>query len=194
MSSASHAAIALAQELTGVIRFSGVRSVVQENVLEHIGFCALYALTLGMKACSAGYTCSLVEVLARAIVHDIEEGETGDIQRKTKYATKEIHSALENLAEVKAKTVMQALGLPYHFWENSKADDMEGAIVRLADLAAVVSKIEQEYVTLGNKSFKGVRDDIRVLIANHLASPWPKEKLLRDELLALAAKLERTMP
>ena len=94
--------------------------------------------------------------LERATFHDVDEVVTGDIPRPTKYFSKESEKIFNEIAEQGIGQIIEELdiggiGLKIKAnWESAK-DGPEGSIVAIADLAAVVYKIWEEVVLLGNK-------------------------------------------
>ena len=96
--------------------------------------------------------------LKKAVFHDVDEVVTGDIPRPTKYFSNESKDIFDKIASQGINQIISELDIKNNegsreieaLWKNSKNDD-EGRIVALADLAAVVYKIWEEVILLGNK-------------------------------------------
>jgi 5'-deoxynucleotidase YfbR-like HD superfamily hydrolase len=94
----------------------------------------------------------------KAVFHDVDEVVTGDIPRPTKYFSNESKQIFDKIASQGMKQIISELDIKNQsssqeiekLWKNSKDGD-EGRIVALADLAAVVYKIWEEVMLLGNK-------------------------------------------
>jgi putative hydrolase of HD superfamily len=148
----------LLNNLSNVYRWNNCYCSKQENVLEHSGFVSLYALRLGIKhdVLSAG-------LLIKALVHDLDEAITGDIVTPTKYSSVDLLNQIKLLESRSSKKISDEYfdGKVFDYWVNSKdITSIEGSIVKLADSAAVVYKIWQEYNN-GNKSFGKYIPNIR---------------------------------
>ena len=149
-------------QLAAVGRFSRDHMLKRESVLEHIGFVCLFSVFLGKKI-EEGSTIKLDfgSLLTRAALHDIDEVIFGDIPRTTKYFSKEI-SAQFKIEEKKAILHLEKwLGVQFfEDWAEAKDSSIEGKIVALADLAAVVYKLWSEVSLYGNLSFKRIAQEL----------------------------------
>ncbi len=130
-----------------VIRFGTCHRVRDENVAEHSYFTAFYAMIIGRALdISDGH---MAELLQRALIHDIEEAESGDFSRPFKYSTRELKAALDVAAEesmVKILSPMvevnEVIDLT-KMWKRSKKD-MVGAILDFSDFLSVLSYVVGE--------------------------------------------------
>ena len=149
------------KRLSYVTRWSKMRCINEESVLEHTGFVAVYSLYLAYK-----YGADIGDTLERAVVHDLEEIETGDIPTPTKYSSPEMTECMDRFARISANKIsIEAFnGKMYHPWQTAKDKSTKaGMIVSIADAAAIVYKIRQE-VSLGNKEFLKYIDNSRVCL------------------------------
>ena len=134
-------------------RFSQTKLVNPESVLEHHGWVAFTAFALAHKLNGFSEGFDLYEILARAIVHDVDEVGTGDIPRPTKYANDTVHSEINMIATAYVHNLTEELGLPElkTHWANAKRD-RSGAVIALCDGLSVLFKVWQEAVLFGNLS------------------------------------------
>lgn len=143
----------IAFQLSSVSRYSRDHLLKPESVLEHIGFCLVYAALLADRLENKGMTVARGVLMKNIAFHDIDEAILGDIPRTTKYFSEELRSAMKN---VEAETVTRLDGWLHSRlkapWHAAKHGD-EGAILRVVDLAAVVYKNWTEVVLLRNRSF-----------------------------------------
>ena len=126
-----------------------------ESVAEHSHHVALLTLAIGLWVeAVSGTGFDMRKALMRAILHDIEEAVTGDFPRPFKYSDPRLHAMLEEAGDRAARSVAeaifprtgpdpdvaseQAMTVLRH-WEMSKANDVEGRTVRLADYLSVLS-------------------------------------------------------
>ena len=179
----------LARKLASVRRFSRDFSINEESVLEHIGFCALYALQVAHRMKAQGLKVDMAILLQKAILHDVEEADTGDINRKAKYHSAETRSALAEFENQIAQGIFSRVFswdlLP--LWKEAK-EGTEGAIVQLADYAAVAFHVSNEVFLLGNRSFIRVQEEARKFIS--AAIEKERDPLFADELQRIKSTLE----
>lgn len=101
-------------------------------------------------------------LLQRALVHDADEPAIGDIQRLVKYSSKELHDNLEELADTTMQNISNSLDgtlYTYLLWKEAKYDDLEGWILRLADILSVSNKVVKEVIYNHNLRFLKVADE-----------------------------------
>src|SRR5262245_28190136 len=85
----------LVSGLSGVQRFSMLKMVHKDTVLEHTGMMACFAFALGTRLnLLPGYRFNMGLLLAKATVHDWDECFTGDIARPTKYFSTTLRNEL----------------------------------------------------------------------------------------------------
>ena len=162
----------LSANLSSTKRYSQIHLHVPESVLEHTGFVSLmsYILVLEINSRqSAGHEpIPVVDVMEKALLHDIEEVVSGDVPRTTKYFSPQIRQNFEEVEEHGIKHVLSNLGYAessaigeriLQAWKTSK-DDSSGLIVKISDLLAVVYKVWWETIQMGNLN---VLDNITTL-------------------------------
>jgi 5'-deoxynucleotidase YfbR-like HD superfamily hydrolase len=140
-----------------ISRYSQSYLLKPENVLEHTGFVAMLAYSIGVRLVIAGERIDFGKLLSKAVVHDMDEVITGDIPKTTKYANSTLSSLIhqfedENMQKVSADVFCSMK--PYIDWKEAKDDTKEGMIIRLCDSLAVVYKAWHEWIFLGNRSIK----------------------------------------
>ena len=147
----------VSQSLSSINRYSQINLLHPESVLEHTGFVCLFTYLMCEELnsiCDDEVYTGLA--LERATFHDVDEVVTGDIPRPTKYFSKESEKIFNEIAEQGIGQIIEELDVGdigkkiKRSWENSKSGP-EGSVVAIADLAAVVYKIWEEVVLLGNK-------------------------------------------
>jgi len=155
--------LTVARQLASVRRYSRDFSIAPESVLEHLGFCVIFCLHIGMRLQNEFRDVDIGNLLTRAALHDIEEAHTGDIPRNTKHANAKTKAAFDGVAEAAAIEICETnFGgrEMYNIWCDAKKDDtIEGKIVALSDYAAVTYQVSNEIYKLGNNSFARVRDE-----------------------------------
>jgi 5'-deoxynucleotidase YfbR-like HD superfamily hydrolase len=184
----------LTRKLASVRRFSRDFSINEESVLEHIGFCALYSLHVASRLTrDKGVYVDRSILLQKAILHDVEEAETGDINRKAKYYSKQTREALAEFESDAAMKICSELfdHFSLNLWRNAK-DGLEGKIVKLSDYAAVAFHIANEMYGLGNWSFNRVKTEACEFIDEALATE--EDELFIDELKYIRRVLTGDMP
>jgi len=149
-------------QASNVKRYSRDFMFKEESLLEHIGFTAMFCMIIGRRLRAQGHLVSMSSLLEAAVIHDVEEILTGDLPRPTKYSDPQVKAGLkayERRCVERLQAVMKVEILKD--WENAKDGDLEGRIVAVADIAAVVYKTMVEVAMFGNKSFLRVSEEIR---------------------------------
>ena len=145
---------AAVQQLGSITRFSKDRIVNAETVLEHTGFVCLMAYIIGRHMRDSAI--DWAKLLRRATVHDMDEIYTGDVARVTKYSSPEMSALFRNIENQSIRKLNELLGFADNEmcddWMFAKDGDLEGTIIRAADLIAVVYKSWQEIELSGNLS------------------------------------------
>lgn len=126
-----------------VTRFATCHKVHNENVAEHGYFVALYAMAI---ADSIPEEVDQRKLLRRAILHDMEEGRTGDFPRPFKYSSESLRQKLEEAAVGAFDYMAMAIHGPGTVairwsaeWSSAKDQSLEGRILAFADYLAVLS-------------------------------------------------------
>ncbi|CAH9017206.1 putative HD domain protein [Vibrio phage 150E35-1] len=151
--------LVIANKLATTRRYSNSRLIQDENLLEHVGFVSFFALTTARELNSVKpNSIDMAEVLEKAILHDLEECETGDTPRPTKYYSKEVRQAFEVVESAGVDKVLEDMQLlpetadfMKHTWVAAK-DAKSGSVIKLADIAAVIYKMHSEVTLMGNLS------------------------------------------
>ena len=172
--------------ISHVNRYSSILVHRKENVAEHCWYVAFYAFLIGADLKAAGYNVGMGKLLSRALVHDIDESMTGDFLRTVKYSHPDLKGVLDEVSVAMIDKIAQELGggtLPEeigHAWLDAKADDIEGEIIQLVDLAQVVSYVWEE-VQSGNEHVRYILGEcaahIRKLDIQDPVAPYVKEVL-----------------
>lgn len=134
--------------MSHVNRYSSIPVTRKENVSEHSWYVAMYAYLVGKDLATAGVKVDFGELLSRALVHDLDESMTGDFLRYVKYGHPDLKRALDEVSVSMIEKMSAELSvqlLPH--WKNAKADDIEGHIIAVVDLARVISYVNEEYAT-----------------------------------------------
>lgn len=185
----------LTSGLASVHRFSTVRLLRRESVLEHTGMVVLFCYFLGNH-----FKVNLGQLLSKATVHDFDEFITGDISRPTKYSSEDMRNRFGEL-EKNGMSKLSALLANGKLFEDyvSAKQDFDGKIVAFADLAAVVYKVWDEVLLQNN--YLMVRQAIN--IRNYLRSFMEKNPefsifgfelmLILDKACALEQPYHRTI-
>lgn len=150
----------LTHRLSSIDRFTMEKLFSRESVLEHLGMVSLVTLTLAVELAARGVDVNVGQTLVKAVVHDVDEVITGDIARPTKYtnaaSVRMFHelsgAAIEkvsgNLRSAGMKAAAQVVKEEFVY---AKSNDVEGSIVALADVLAVVGKVREEVIIRGNR-------------------------------------------
>ena len=145
----------LVSTLSGVTRFSMLKAVHTETVLEHTGMMACFAYTLGTLINAAGnYQLDMGKLMSKATVHDWDESATGDVARPTKYFSKTLRSEMACMEYAAVERIEQDLGLRGLRQMHGEAKEgAEGSIVKLCDIACAIHRCWEEVQVFGNLHF-----------------------------------------
>lgn len=147
------------QQLASVTRYSKDTIINKESVLEHTGFVAVFSYLLAKQL---KQDVDIGKLLSRAVVHDLDEIFTGDIPRITKYSSADILKAFKQVEETSIGKLSYVLGVELlDTWQESKANDLEGLLMRITDMVAVVYKCWQEIELFGNYSIVRIVFELR---------------------------------
>jgi 5'-deoxynucleotidase YfbR-like HD superfamily hydrolase len=144
--------------LSGTYRFSNAKLVHRESVLEHLGAVTLTCFLIWEELADIAIEFSTKNgyaVLAKAVVHDVEELLMGDIPRTTKYASENSIEAFKAMERTAIFQIIKDLELRSHSLRVYHADaksNQTGTIVKIADALAVVYKVHEEAIERGNKA------------------------------------------
>jgi len=144
----------IVDKLSCVSRFSSVHLSKGENALEHTGKVALLCLKIAKDLELEGFKLDKGLLFEKALLHDIEESETGDIISPIKYSTVDIKKAFKIIEGKIAKSIFNRILLntnAYEIWLESK-EGIEGSIVAFIDKISALYKIDYEVRCRGNLS------------------------------------------
>ncbi|MCG8433046.1 MAG: HD domain-containing protein [Gammaproteobacteria bacterium] len=149
--------------MSHVYRYSSVPVVRKENVAEHSWYVAFYAMLIGQALARDGHEVDFGLLLSRALVHDVDESHTGDFLTYIKYGHPGLKRALDETSAKMIRKIEEDLNLRdslMDFWTLAKADDIEGHIIRVVDLARVASYVWEE-IRMGNKHIAHILPDCK---------------------------------
>lgn len=135
-----------------VVRFSICPRIHNESVAEHSYYTAYLAMMITADLLSQGFEVNGFAVTSKALTHDMDESYSGDMIRMFKHSSPEIKIAMDTAAEKFMEEHSQEVmgnNAVCLLWKEAKSDDLEGAIVSLADFLSVVSYVVQE-IQAGN--------------------------------------------
>lgn len=158
----------LVHDMSAVQRFSRIRMVHPENVLQHTGMVCVFAYAIAnqliRKAPRELKPLDIGLVMCRAAVHDMDETKTGDVVRPTKYFSEALRGELRKLEAVGVNDIACALGLHRITADWMKAKQgREGFIVRLADFLAALCTVYIEVRVCNNVAMKQPAATMRAL-------------------------------
>ena len=144
--------------MSHVNRYSSIPIIRRENVAEHSWYVTFYAYLIGVDLVRRGEVVDMEKLLTRALLHDIDESMTGDFLRVVKYGHPNLKKDLDEVSESVISDMEGSIGLLEALrepWKSAKADDLEGAIIQVADLARVASYVQEE-ISTGNTNVANV--------------------------------------
>lgn len=160
-------AFSLIAQSDAIRRYSRDQLVVQETVLAHTGWCAMWCLFVGSRMeFELGIELDWGLLMCSCVAHDLDEIGTGDIPRTTKYANPTVANELQKVADSFIWKLEAELGLPRNklgpVWARAKNPNrLEGLLLKQADLAAVVYKVWDEVTRHNNFAFVRVAHELR---------------------------------
>lgn len=159
-------AIAVARNTAVVNRYSQAHLNRQESVLEHTGFVCVVSMMIGMHHGGV----NMGELMMKAAVHDLEESQIGDIANPVKYANRDILKEVNSIGATVMRGMSDELDLPdlYQVWAMSKDDSLEGRIVKMVDVIAVLAKLYEEVVLYSNVSIQSYGENTLAFFESQL--------------------------
>ena len=137
--------------LSHVYRYSSIPIIRKENVAEHSFYVAFYSYLIAKEMVIRDYDVDVGVVLSRALLHDLDESHTGDFLREVKYGHPHLKRVLDEVSVSMIEGMTEELNIDLKpDWVSAKNDDIEGAIVKIADFLRVASYMYEEY-RLGNQ-------------------------------------------
>lgn len=146
--------------MSHVSRYSATSVHRKENIAEHSWWVAFISMIVADDLLSKGVDISLMKVMSRALVHDLDECLSGDIIRTFKYSnpalSEEIKIAAEqNMVDLTSGYGVSTGGWVRAMWLAAKEDTLEGQTVAFADMATVAFYCRQEDES-GNRAIRPV--------------------------------------
>lgn len=136
------------RRVSHVFRYSSFPVLRKESVAEHSFWVALLALAIVDDLCLDNE--SKYKVVARALVHDIDESMTGDFIRSVKHSDPELLGRLDAISGTVVAGLDTECGTGFlDHWDNAKEDGLLGDVVRVVDFAVVLSYLIEEQ-SMGN--------------------------------------------
>lgn len=144
-----------------VERFSTFPHIFRETVAEHSFYTALYTMVMGEAVNTQPHQRIDVGLaVMKALVHDMEEGRSGDFPRPFKYSSNHLRLALNSASLQAMKQVVEKIydndidrDLLCNLWQDSKDGSKEGRLVQFADFLSVLGYMWFE-VKSGNSVFR----------------------------------------
>lgn len=175
-------------QASNVTRYSRDYMHKKESLLEHIGFCTVFALWVAKRLRQKKINVSIGVVLEKVAEHDLEEILTGDIARPTKYCSPDVTKGFKEYELKMLRHLEHVLQVVFDHYETAKDDTIEGRICKMADFAAVVYKVMVEVAMFGNKSFLRVQEEASMEIDKAIDLILKKDP--KDPLLAIWLELQ----
>lgn len=131
------------------------------SIAEHTSDMSNIALLLTVWLEYKGNRVNSTLVLSRCLLHDVEETITNDLPLPLKRENKElaeVWAKAKNFVMAKAVAILpESIGAwVLETWQHSKADGIEGEIVKAADLLSMVMYANEE-IEMGNVRMREVR-------------------------------------
>lgn len=154
-----------------VSRYSSVYQETNESLAEHITDVSVMSYLIA-KTIQSNFTddIDLGTLLEKCLLHDIDEVITGDVPRNTKYATKNVHDNLDQVASDAVDLIEKYIGVGgiCEVWDFAK-EGKEGAILKIVDMLCVVKKSITEIELRGNLSFLKVVTELETHLTTMLS-------------------------
>ncbi len=180
----------LNRSLAHVTRFNNRPQHFEESVAEHSFYVAYLTQVLCWLTSEKKIKVDTKKALQMALVHDQEEGFSGDILNPFKHFNPKVESAIK---EVNRETInMMFENLPENmskdfvnlWYEETERDSIESQVVKVADTLSLISKCFEE-MEAGNNYFSEIyKKELKNL--KNLSHPWWKK--IRADVLAGAVK------
>jgi putative hydrolase of HD superfamily len=180
----------LNRSLAHVTRFNNRPQHFEESVAEHSFYVAHITQILCWLLSEKKVKVDTKKAIQMALIHDQEEGFSGDILNPFKHYNEKVASAIK---EVNKETInMMFENLPekmskdfVSIWhEESAKDSVEAQIVKVADTLSLVSKCFEE-MEAGNNYFADIyKKELKNL--KNLSHPWWKK--IKEQVLSGAVK------
>lgn len=184
------------KKLSNIRRFSQLTMARPENVLEHTAMVTMIALQI-TEVMDAEELVKLA-ILKKAICHDVEESEIGDVARPAKYFSEKIRSAFRELEAYIAHGIFNRAGMEHceKYWLGAKMG-RTGAVVAFCDSIAAVIVMHDESYIRSNKSMSEAISGNAFQYAHEaglaVALTYPETSELINEYLELIQKMRNDL-
>ena len=182
----------LNRSLAHVTRFNNRPQHFEESVAEHSFYVAYITQILCWLIDENGDQVDTKKAIQMALIHDQEEGFSGDILNPFKHYNKKVSEAIKEVNKetinMMFETLPEKMGRDFvNLWhEEAERDSIESQVVKVADTLSLISKCYEEMET-GNNYFSGIyKKEIKNL--KTLSHHWWKK--IRDQVLSGAVKQE----
>lgn len=176
----------LNRNLAHVVRFNNRPQHFPESVAEHSYYVAYFALLLCKVMTKHNLEVDTTKVLQMALIHDSEEGFSGDILNPFKHYNDRVFEAIrevnkEMIDEVFADLPDNLAKELIQIWkEENAATSLEAQVVKVADKLSLLSKCFEE-IKAGNLYFKEIYSRELKELSNLDWDWWEK---VRSEVLS----------
>lgn len=175
----------LNRNIAQVIRFNNRPQHFPESVAEHSYYVAYFAMLLCKVLVKHKVEVDPTKVMQMALIHDSEEGLTGDILNPFKHYNDKVYQAIRDvnldlIGEVFIDLPKDLADELITLWqEENAATSLEAQVVKVADKLSLISKCFEE-IHAGNNYFK----EIYSRSLKELSSlKWPWWMKIKGEVL-----------
>ena len=180
----------LNRDLAHVIRFNNRPQHFPESVAEHSFYVAYFVLIICSLLEKKKIKVDIKKALAMALVHDAEEGFSGDILNPFKHFNEKVYAAIRDVNRQMVGEMFADLPIDLNselvaLWkEENAAKSIESQVVKVADKLQLLSKCFEE-IAAGNTYFEEIYKD-QLSSLKKLDQPWWKK--IATEVLSGAEK------
>lgn len=133
-----------------VYRHSTLDVIKKETIAEHSLEVCLYSYKIAKYYGLDDCLCYKIGMMGA--LHDLEESHTNDTPSVIKKAIPEVREGLKKAGEYTInKYYLEFASLFFELEESEKNNEIEGMIVKIADISSFILRMERE-ITLGNRS------------------------------------------
>ena len=172
-----------------VYRYSSVYQETNERLSDHITEVSIMSYLIAKELESSYHEeLNLGVLLEKCLLHDIDEVLTGDIPRNTKYATNQVHTELNKVADQAVDTIVRMMPSTSDLksiWSSAK-DGKEGTILAIVDMLCVAKKCITEVELRGNLTFLKVITELEGHLSRMLQKDILRSEFSSDASLYLA--------
>ena len=180
----------LNRSLAHVTRFNNRPQHFEESVAEHSFYVAYFTLLLCKLLEKEKIKIDHKKALSIAIIHDVEEGLSGDILNPFKHYNEKVYQAIRDVNKVMIGEMFVELSSDLSnelvkLWnEENAGKTIEAQVVKAADKLSLLSKCFEE-IQAGNNYFEEIYKN-QLSSLKKLDYPWWQK--IRDEVLEGAEK------